>query len=308
VKMVLLGSLVAAATVFGLPGGATAATAASLAGVTTVTSSTSFSAPVVLSKDTHVSIDDISVRGSGRTYGVMLRRDGSGLTPSVWTIASGLCTKPGCAPMFPYHGVICVCGVGPSGVEAVLPKGRYHLYVVADGAVVTGQIRLVGLPGGRTVTHGTPLRVLLDSPPPAPLPVAGTPMDTQRNLYSAGATRTTGRLGGMYAVTSWRLLQALPKSVNTVGICGYEGRPPADAVIPYQYPCRTSSPAIGAFPSGQTATGGRTGPNGLFDEYVSDLASAGHVGAGTWSLGAFNNGESPTTEAHTQVLRFDYVA
>jgi hypothetical protein len=127
----------------------------------------------------------------------------------------------------------------------------------------------------------------LDAPPPSSLPTSGTPLAAQRGLYSAGARRTTGARGGLYFLSSWKILDALPKSANLVGLCVYRDQATGGAIPSYQMPCSSSDPQVGSYPAGQSATGTKAGPGNL-DQYVSTFMSAGYIGEGTWGLGAFD--------------------
>jgi hypothetical protein len=222
--------------------------------------------------------------GEGREYGFLLRPVGSNAKSSVWfDVAAGHCTTAACRN----HGVYGVTGnVGGTGQQGVLPAGHYRLYVIADGQPVRIQLTFAGT-GGTTVTAGSSWAPTLAQP-------AAADSGPDFTTYSAGIKATVGRYGGWVHLVSWKVLTA-PKSANQVGACMYQGGPNWVAK-PYQAPCTADG-----INTGQLAGEGADDQNSSGITYYSDFEVGGVVPPGALSVGAFNNGAVPATEAHTQV-------
>jgi hypothetical protein len=262
-----------------------------LSGAVTVTATRSYTTLVTVAHAAKVDIQSIHLIGQGREFGFALRKVGRGTNqPVFFGLTSGHCTSVGCSSSG-YFGVDGL--VGGTGSEPILAAGVYRLYVVADGRPVTVQFRLS--PSGRsTVTSGTAWAPTIAQPAP-------TDSGPQLTMYASGLAVNVGPNGGLQHLVSWKRL-TVPRSANTVGLCLVHGTA-TWAVKPYQVPCTTEDINVGSV-SGQSQddrdSSGAT--------YLSDFESGGLLSAGRSEIGAFNDGETPAAEAHTQVTFWSFPA
>jgi hypothetical protein len=278
-----------------------------LGGTVTMTASAPYARAVVLPRDVTVHWSDWTISTTGGRYaGFVLRADGRGARPLASGLRPGDCATRGCrrpawSGTFTWdfvYGAGAQPGDGPDA--GTLPAGRYHLYLVTDGAPVTVRLRLPGLRGSTSVTGGSPAAVTVQSPAAATYdpPATGT-------RYSAGVVHQPRSGDGYVILSGWKILTA-PKSATQVGYCSADGTTtPSSTLGPYQYGC--ASPAsFGA--SGEWLTGRKAGPGGLVDEGVTTTTFLGMYGgaAKPFTFGNFLNSPVPATEAHTTVVWVDF--
>ena len=288
-------------------GAAPGAAPVRLGGTVVITASTSFEKDVVIPRDVTVTTKSWTISGDrGRLYGFAFRPPGE--NRATFAFRNGFCSGRGCrqSSWAPY-GPVCYCRM-PSPNDhperGLLKAGRYQLYVVTDGVPITVTMSLDGLTGRTSIKSGRPVSAGIAEPDPTFYEPRTTQEGPGGNLYSSGATHTTGDQGGIYTVLAWKIVTGAPKSANPTGFCQYLY--PAGSPT-YQAPCDNAdrhSPGV----YGQTPTGGRTGPSSALETYAaSQLQAFGVLPAGTWGLGGYVNSESPALEVHMQVFWLDFV-
>jgi hypothetical protein len=226
----------------------------------------------------------------------------------------------GCAPRYglgDYQWSIVVANGEPSKAQDAfrgrLPAGRYHLFVIADGAPVSGTLRLGGLHGRTHVDSGSIYRTEIDQPAPS-VYSPGADSASPGHLYSAGSTHRGATTGYVFFLhykvfTGW-------DGTNQAQVCGFEGPPKDNALGPYEYPCATPKDAFGAawaasnipweLHGGYAVDAG--GPAGLVPHYLLPEWAFGYydVPRPVASMGGFINTGSPAAEVETLTLWLDF--
>lgn len=245
----------------------------------------------------------------GRFAGYVLRQAGHGVQGAVFALSTGFCLARACAhpDWVPYAGG-CDCNTTTgTPTNTVLPAGRYHLFLIADGAPVTVTFSLPGLKGRTAIHSGQPHPAqTIYTPAPSVADPAIATAGMGANNYSAGASHTTPH-GGVYFLIAWKIFAVSPpKSISHFGACYFNGPVVPGPLGPYEYPCNNS--LLGTGPGGQVQTGPGPAPAGVLAQYGTDFEAFGSLNPGPWSLGSYINSMSPATEAHTQVFWLDFPA
>lgn len=256
--------------------------------------------------------DVLRIEGRGRFVGVMMRRQSAAGKGLLQIVAPGLCVRSGCSPVldFPdnYYGLAYPYERGPEGQEGasgVLPAGRYHLYLIADGAPATVILRFRGLAGKTVLTPRRPASVrMVKVEPDAQAPSSPPPGSPAKDLiYSGGDTHRFESAGGafMSAIWKWELSE---REANLVGSCDYRGLPPVSpSGTPYQM-CDSGPPTL---MTTTKETSRSFGPLGALHRYIATLIYFGAHGEGTRSIGGYMNTAGPSLGAHIMLLWVDWV-
>lgn len=280
--------------------------------------------PVFLPRQVTVTMDeDMHVEAArGRFPGFILRKDGPGLQQSASDFLAHGCLSKGCRP--PHYPFFDTGGnefplvVGERATDAtlrtgVLSPGRYHLFVVADGAPMHATLRLHGLSGQLPVHSGSALTASVSEPAPSVFsPPAGSPLPGQ--LYSAGSTHRMPSTSGFFFDMMYKVMPG--DSVSEADPCAFGGPPAPNALGPYQYPCSTpTDPVEAGFDvlalqdvDGAAPIGTNGGPAGLIPEYVTarwywgPFTAPGRV----ISLGGYIDSPNPAVSAHVLILWIDF--
>lgn len=195
----------------------------------------------------------------------------------------------------------------------IFPPGRYHLFVVADGAPMRATLRLHGLSGHLAVHSGSSLATTVSVPPPSVFsPPAGSPSPGE--LYSAGSTHHMPSTSGFFFNMLYKVMSG--DSVSEEGVCRFDGPPEPSLLGPYEYPCSTpTDPVEAAFDVlalqdvyGAAPTGASGGPAGLAPEYVTALWYWGSYTAPgrVISLGGYIDSATPAVSAHVLTFWLDF--
>jgi hypothetical protein len=285
-----------------------------LGGSVTLTGSDSYERDVIIPRavtiDRQQWLNSWHIDGPrGRFAGYVLRQAGRSVKGALFALSAGFCLARACAhPDWVPYATGCDCGTtAGSPSNTVLPAGRYHLYLIADGAPVTVAFTLPGLKGRTTIRSGQPhppQTVYTPAPAVADPPIATAGMGANR--YSAGVSHTSPH-GGLYVLVSWKLFRVSPpKSVSQFGACFFHGPMAPGPLGPYEYPCGGQVAGFG--PGGQVETGPGPAPAGALAQYGTDYEAFGSLEAGPWSIGSYINSMSPASEAHTQVFWLNFPA
>lgn len=330
-KMRLVGAatLLASVLAAGVSASASSASASGqsrvvrLAGLVSISSTgQSYAAAVVLPRPAVVreDVDTLIDRVHGRFAGFVLRKDGPGKQPSATVFRANGCLHVACSPRFDfgeYEWSVIAGDPDPADptdtFRAQLPAGRYHLFVVADGAPVHATLRLHGLTGRVDVSSGAPWRIDIAQPSPSVFsPPAGSASPGQ--LYSAGSTNRGSTTGYVFFL-HYKLVTGCCGAAQA-DVCGFEGPPQPNALGPYEYPCATPRDAYGvawvATDTPWEVTGaekeGGTGPAELVPRYVVPQWAFGlyDVPRGVASIGGYINTVTPAVESRTQTLWLDF--
>ena len=274
--------------------------AVALAGNTVVTAGRTGSIAVRLARAVDVSIQDLTVVAPrGRLAALILKKDGAWNAPLAQVVHEGYCASAGCVSPFPKAGIGFVWAPGSDGTRGRLPAGTYRLYVVTDGAPVTFTLRLKGLAGSLRLTPRDRARAAVVAPKPTMAEPASSPA-----LFAGGSTHTTPKSGGIHAVNVWKELPAtVPPSA--VGLCSYQGAPPAGSAPAYQMPCADGNGGFPPFLSSVNAAGTPTTPVGP-GRFVSGIGGGYLLPPGTWSIGGYHDTTGPVTAAYVHQLWLDF--
>lgn len=258
--------------------------------------------------------DVLHMSGRGRFFGVMLRRDGQEPTGLVEVVAQDLCHRPGCQPVFRfpsnYYGLVYPPDRNANGsvsdISGTLPSGRYHLFLIADGAPVKVVLRFHGLTG-TTVLRPTKaagveiVEAAVDSAIPDSAP-EGVP--ARHLVYSGGETHRFPPLGGGFMFSMWKW-QGVQREPNEIGVCDYRGRPP-DTPTGHPYQERGRSECRGPFVAGNVETSRSWGPAGAIPKYISAITYYGAHPGGSRSIGGYMNTVGPVLDARAMLLWVDW--
>lgn len=269
-----------------------------LTGTTVVAGSRSAWTRVVLPKAVFFNpSEDVTLTGTGRLYGMVLKKEGAWNAPVGWRVHIGYCVGGGCAST--YRDVRSEVFVpGGNTVTGTLPAGTYRLYVVADGAPVRATMKLRGLSGGtRTLQPGAPARAAVVEARPTIAEPGSGPL-----VYAAGSTRSVPAGGGMNVTVVWKDHPAKP-APSATGVCQYVGvEPPASGTTPaYHWPCQGGGPDLtGGLPAEPMPT--PAGPG----RYVSLFHTSFLLPENSYGFGGFSDTPGPVTSAHVQQLWLDF--
>jgi hypothetical protein len=282
----------------------------------------SYVLPVILPRQVTITMDtDMHVQARrGRFPGFILRKDGPGLQQSASDFLAHGCLSEGCQPPHypffdsgPGYALVTAQTTDASLRTGIFPPGRYHLFVVADGAPMRATLRLHGLSGRLAVRSGSALLTTVSVPLPSVFsPPAASPSPGE--LYSAGSTHHMPSTSGFFFDMVYKVMTGY--SVSEVGACRFDGPPDSNVLGPYQYPCSTPTGPVEAGwdvlalqgVNGALATGTSGGPAGLVPEYVTALwywgpfTTTGRV----ISLGGYIDSASPAVSAHVLTLWVDF--
>jgi hypothetical protein len=290
--------------------------------VSMVSTGTSYVLPVFLPRQVTVTMDkDMHVRAArGRFPGFILRNDGPGLQQSASDFIAHGCLSKGCRPPhYPFfdneHGYELVTAQTTDATlrTGIFPAGRYHLFVVADGAPMRATLRLHGLSGRVTVHFGSALATNVSAPAPSVFsPPSGSPSPGE--LYSAGSTHRMASTSGFFFHMLYKVVSG--DSVSEEGVCRFDGPPEPNLLGPYEYPCSTpADPLEAGFDVlalqdvyGAAPTGASGGPAGLVPEYVTALWYWGPCTAPgrVISLGGYIDSATPAVSAQVLTLWVDF--
>lgn len=278
-----------------------AASPAPLAGTTVVTGSRSGVVAVRLPRAVTLDIyANITINAPrGRMSALVLKKEGAWNAPYAMVVNTGYCATSGCATAFPRFGVGHIWTPGSTdGVSGVLPAGNYRLYLIADGGSVTVTLKLRGLTGSRRLTPRGPSRVSLVAPKPTMAEPAASP-----SLFAGGGTHRSAA-GALNATIIWKEAPAFGPP-STVGMCNYNGVPPAGAVPAFQLPCATGSGALPPNVASQFSSGPTTTPVGP-GRFLSSISTGYLLPPGTFSIGGYHNTAGPVTAAYVHQLWLDF--
>lgn len=282
----------------------------------------SYVLPVFLPRQVTVTMDkDMHVEAArGRFPGFILRKDGPGLQQSASDFLAHGCLSQGCRPPHypffdsgPGYALVTAQTTDETLRTGIFPPGRYHLFVVADGAPMRATLRLHGLSGRLAVHSGSALTASVSEPAPSVFsPPAGSPSPGQ--LYSAGSTHRMPSTSGFFFDMLYKVMPG--DSVSEADPCAFEGTPSPNVPGPYQYPCSTPTDPIEAGfdvlalqdVDGAAPIGSSGGPAGLVPEYVTARWYWGSftVPGRVFSLGGYIDSPNPAISAHVLVLWIDF--
>ncbi len=300
--VIAAGGVLSTAAANASPNGAQGA----LAGTTVIAGDRSASMPIRVTRSVHVDVSQIDVTGGGRIIGFLLHRDGSWAGPGIEDIQFGQCAAPGCRHVwkhFTEQAVIHAPDADFSNSTGTLPVGRYHLYLVADGAPVRIVLRFRELAGSVTLTPTQPERTEIVQP------IATTPPSLTPMLFAAGATHRIGPYGGIQEMILWKQVNnGLERSQH--GVCGYDGQAPAQATgtSAYQAPCDVNNPSLGLFLGLGPSTPDGGSPPEISGHWYDHFFTGYWLPPGTYSIGGFVNTAGPVTSAYLQEVWLDFAA
>ena len=265
-----------------------------LARSTTIVGRTSAVMKVWIPSNVTLSSNRVSVSGSGRFGGVLLRRVRSTFHApfSLFVNRFNMCfSAPGCAPKNP-KDYFFFQGIEPeySEEQARLPRGYYQLYLFTDGSPVTVRLTISGLTGSTNLTPTRRFPYTVESPTPfIPTPDPATP------YYSVGLTHHWGgAAAGLLMALGFDV--PIPGHVETLyGVCDFKGKPlPGYVMVP-------------GCPSMSGPHGGATLDDGTItaDRYRGGVFGGGLSEPGTWTTGAYFVNGGPTTRAGNVYVLFD---
>jgi hypothetical protein len=283
----------------------------------------SYVLPVLLPRQVTVTMGkDMKVDAArGRFPGFILRKDGPGLQQSASYFLAHGCLSQGCRPPhYPFldSGTGFELVMGERQTDATLrtgvfSPGRYHLFVVADGAPMHATLQLHGLSGRLAVHSGSALTTSVSVPAPSVFsPPAGSPSPGQ--LYSAGSTHRMPSTSGFFFDMMYKVMTG--DSVSEVAACLFDGPPEPNVLGPYEYPCSTpTDPVDAAYDGlslqdidGAAPIGTNGGPAGLVPEYMTGFwywgpfTEPGRV----ISLGGYIDSPNPAISAHVLTFFVDF--
>jgi hypothetical protein len=225
-----------------------------------------------------------SAVGSGRVVGFVLT-NGSG---SVFrALQFNGCWTAGCRP-----GALDAIfdPSPPPGAPITLTPGPYRLYLVGDGGLVSVTFRLGGLTGRVSLSPSEAVSIqtltLVNV-----LPAAANPV-----VFSGGGTGRVGDLGGLgFALMRLGPRQQAPAVSGGLGLCIYGPSATAPAFVPgcpggdwYSAPAEVDLPSSGSLAISTDAF--------LFRELT----------AGSWSIGGYYDGLSPSVPVGGIVMWLSY--
>lgn len=211
--------------------------------------------PVVMTRSASFTSPAISVTGSGRIVGIVLRRIQSPDAPpaTVLGLSMGNCASRGCRPQAPFTRADFVSIDGPTGTppgasqqQFRLPAGVYRLFVIADGGRVDVTLRFRELSGSRRLHVTAASQVTLaavDSDLPAP--------PSAQAAFSGGMTASFPTGSGLMMFMQDYVRS--PHVAHEAGSCLYSaGDPPGGVNLPG---CPQADGAVNFVSSYPTPTG-----------------------------------------------------
>lgn len=298
-------AVLVAATASAVPATAKATPALpTLKGVDVFAGSSSGTMLLRLSRPAVIHVNDLTISGRGRFYGLVLEQDAEIPHAVVTYVLGRYCHRPGCAGPTPWGDGTQVTGDGP---QESMPAGVYRVYLIADHAPVRVTMRLRGLSGTGTFRPRLPVRSTIVTPTPTQAEPASGPL-----LFAAGSTRNNiGRRGAYVVQLAWKD-EPLPHEWTAWTVSRYPGHAQSGPTPAYQQGAGGNlsvQPIVGGnIASGRTRTvvAGVCAPYYISSLYTLDgfVRNDGKP-LGQFSVGVSGNTAGAVYDAHYSVLWFD---
>ena len=206
-----------------------------LTALTTITGNRTVSQTVRLPTAVHLREASLrGIRGDGRIVGFILSKIDQGTPlgkgPTLFGWRLGRCMKKGCAAKgFTLSWLLWENAESRDG-EDILPRGRYRLFLIADGGPARVKLQLGGLQGERTISPENPVESSMISLRPKVRHEGG------ESLYWTG---TASELKGPGFALSELWVDG-PQVQGSAGTCIYTKTSPPPDNLAYVPPCPTA--------------------------------------------------------------------